>query len=92
MKRTLFLLVGVSLLATTGFAWFRTSANYRTSPDALTAGGGSSTSASYGARQEALGDVAGYSTSASYRNQTGANPAAPAPAIPPSRVSDWQAL
>lgn len=90
MKRTMFLLAGILLLATTGFAWFRASPNYRAGPDALTAGGGTAASPSHVAPHQALGEGAGYSASASYRNQTGANPSAP-DGLPPSRVAGWQA-
>jgi len=71
MKRA-FCIAGILFLVSSlGYAWYRASANYRASPDAVTAGGGRATSTSYTAGQQAIGQVAGFSAGASYRIRAG---------------------
>lgn len=87
MKRTFCIAGALLLFSSLGFAWFRASANFRSSPDAVTEGGGRSSTASYRSVQQAVGQTAGLSASASYRNRVGVVQPIAAPGV---KASGWQ--
>jgi hypothetical protein len=88
MKKALAIAGALFLLSTLGFALFGESANYRSSPDAMTGGGSGATGGSYRAGQQAMGQTAGVGNGASYGNRAGV--VQPPPTTPSNDVPDWR--
>ncbi len=88
MKKAIAIAGALFLLSTLGFALFGESVNYRSNPDAMTAGGSAAVGGYYKAGQQAIGQTAGLTAGNSYGIRVGV--VQPPPATPPNEIPDWR--